>query len=68
MEETYAWGVQELERLIGEQEKVAAQILPGASIEEAKSILNNDPARQLKGTDALKAWMQGLSDRAVAEL
>ncbi|MFP3578546.1 DUF885 domain-containing protein [Arthrobacter sp. SIMBA_036] len=68
LEETYAWGVQELERLIGEQEKVAAQILPGASIEEAKSILNNDPARQLKGTDALKAWMQGLSDRAVAEL
>ncbi|MGO4432299.1 DUF885 domain-containing protein [Paenarthrobacter sp. RAF9] len=68
LEETYAWGVQELERLIGEQEKVAAQIKPGASIEEAKAILNNDPARQIKGTDALKAWMQELSDRAVSEL
>ncbi|MBT2514084.1 DUF885 domain-containing protein [Arthrobacter sp. ISL-30] len=68
LEETYAWGVEELQRLITEQERVAEQIKPGASIEEAKSILNNDPARQIKGTDALKAWMQDLSDRAVAEL
>lgn len=68
LEETYAWGVQELERLISEQERVAEEIQPGASVEEAKDILNNDPARQLKGTDALKAWMQELSDQAVAEL
>lgn len=68
LEETYAWGVQELDRLIAEQEKVAAAIRPGASIAEAKEILNNDPARQLKGTDALREWMQELSDKAVAEL
>ena len=68
LEETYAWGVQELGRLIAEQERVADQIRPGASIEEAKEILNNDPARQLKGTDALQAWMQELSDKAVADL
>lgn len=68
LDETYAWGVQELERLIAEQESVANQIRPGASVEEAKAILNSDPARQLKGTEALKAWMQGLSDKAVADL
>jgi uncharacterized protein (DUF885 family) len=68
LEETYAWGVQELDRLIAEQERVAEEIRPGAGIEEAKEILNNDPARQLKGTDALQAWMQELSDKAVAEL
>ncbi|MEY9775832.1 DUF885 domain-containing protein [Arthrobacter sp. MW3 TE3886] len=68
LEETYAWGVEELDRLIAEQERVAGEIRPGASIEEAKEILNNDPARQLKGTDALQAWMQELSDKAVAEL
>ncbi|MBT2595443.1 DUF885 domain-containing protein [Arthrobacter sp. ISL-72] len=67
-DETYAWGVQELERLIAEQERVANEIRPGASVEEAKEILNTDPTRQLKGTDALKAWMQGLSDKAVADL
>ncbi len=68
LEETYAWGVQELDRLIAEQEHVAGQIRPGATIGEAKEILNNDPARQLKGTDALQAWMQELSDKAVADL
>ncbi|WP_427004231.1 DUF885 domain-containing protein [Pseudarthrobacter sp. H2] len=68
LEETYAWGVQELDRIIAEQEAVAAQIRPGASIGEAKAVLNNDPARRIKGTGALIAWMQGLSDKAVAEL
>ncbi|CAI3795049.1 DUF885 domain-containing protein [Pseudarthrobacter sp. MM222] len=68
LEETYAWGVHELEHLIAEQERVAGEIRAGASIEEAKELLNNDPARQLKGTDALQAWMQGLSDKAVADL
>ncbi|MBT2530738.1 DUF885 domain-containing protein [Arthrobacter sp. ISL-48] len=68
LEETYDWGVQELDRLIAEQEQVAAAIKAGATIAEAKEILNNDPARQLKGTDALQAWMQELSDKVVAEL
>ena len=68
LEETYAWGVQELDRLIAEQERVAGEIRQGATIEEAKEALNNDPARQLKGTDALRAWMQELSDKAVADL
>ncbi|MFF2345363.1 DUF885 domain-containing protein [Pseudarthrobacter sp. NPDC058119] len=68
LEETYAWGVQELDRLIAEQEEVANAIKPGASIAEAKDILNNDPARQLKGTEALQQWMQDVSDRAVADL
>ncbi|HSL37510.1 MAG TPA: DUF885 domain-containing protein, partial [Arthrobacter sp.] len=68
LEETYAWGVQELDRLIAEQERVAEEISPGATIEEAKEVLNNDPARQLKGTEALRVWMQELSDRAVADL
>jgi uncharacterized protein (DUF885 family) len=68
LEETYAWGVQELGRLIAEQERVAASIKAGAGIAEAKEILNNDPARLIKGTDALKAWMQELSDKAVSDL
>jgi uncharacterized protein (DUF885 family) len=66
--ETYAWGVAELDRIIAEQKQVAEQIAPGASIEEAKKILNEDPARQLHGTEALKQWMQKLSDQAVTEL
>lgn len=68
LEETYAWGVQELQRLIDQQQAVAEAIQPGATVTEAKEILDNDPARQLKGTAALQAWMQELSDRAVSEL
>ncbi|MDJ0319694.1 DUF885 domain-containing protein [Pseudarthrobacter sp. PS3-L1] len=66
--ETYSWGVAELQRLITEQEAVAEQIRPGATVAEAKQILDSDPARQLRGTAALQAWMQELSDRAVKEL
>ncbi|SEE61962.1 Uncharacterized conserved protein, DUF885 familyt [Arthrobacter alpinus] len=68
LEETYAWGVAELDRIIAEQEIVANTIKPGASIAEAKSILNADPARQLHGTEALTQWMQELSNAAVNDL
>lgn len=66
--ETYAWGVEELDRIIAEQEEVAQLIKPGASIAEAKEILDADPERQLKGKDALQAWMQEKSDAAVEAL
>lgn len=65
LDETYEWGVQALERIIAEQEQVAHEISAGASIEEAKRILDNDPARILHGTEALRRWMQSLSDAAV---
>ena len=68
LEETYAWGVAELDRIIAEQEAVAGQIRPGATVAEAKALLNADPARALHGTDALTAWMQKTSDAAVAAL
>ncbi len=68
LEETYQWGVEELDRIIAEQEAVANEIKEGASIEEAMRILDESPERQLQGKDALKAWMQELSDKAVAEL
>lgn len=68
LDETYAWGVAELDRLIAEQEQVADRIKPGASVAEAKAILNADPARQLKGTAALQEWMQAKADQALADL
>ena len=68
LDETYAWGVAELDRTIAEQQAVADQIRPGATIDDAKALLNADPARQIHGTGALTAWMQELSDAAVADL
>ncbi len=68
LDETYAWGVKELESIIARQREVAEEIEPGASIERAKQLLDEDPARQLRGTDELKAWMQKLADAAVENL
>ena len=68
LDETYAWGVKELESIIARQREVAEEIEPGASIERAKQLLDEDSARQLHGTDELKAWMQKLADAAVENL
>ena len=68
LDETYAWGLSELERIVAEQQVVAEQVLPGGTLKEAMSLLDDDPARTLRGTEALQRWMQDLSDRAVAEL
>nr|WP_154924333.1 DUF885 domain-containing protein [Microbacterium testaceum] len=68
LDETYDWGVEELARMVAEQEAIANEILPGASIEEAVAFLEKDDSRKLRGTAALQEWMQRTSDRAVEEL
>lgn len=68
LEETYKWGVEELARVKAEQEAVANQIKPGATVAEAIEVLNNDPARKLHSTDELQKWMQRLSDEAIEKL
>ncbi len=69
LDETYAWGVEELARVTAEQEALAREIAgPGASVSDAVAALDRDPARQLEGTAALKAWMQETSDAAIAAL
>ncbi|SLM92788.1 protein of unknown function DUF885 [Brachybacterium faecium] len=74
IDETYAWGIEELRSVVAEQEAVAARINQragnggGSSVQAAKRALNADPARVLHGTEELRTWMQDLSDRAVEEL
>ncbi|WP_285039671.1 DUF885 domain-containing protein [Plantibacter sp. lyk4-40-MEA-4] len=68
LDESYEWGIEELARMVSEQEAIANEILPGASVEEAVAFLEQDPARKLHGTDALQRWMQETSDRAVEDL
>ncbi|MBG6238046.1 uncharacterized protein (DUF885 family) [Mycetocola sp. CAN_C7] len=68
LDETYEWGIEELARMVDEQESIAREIKPGASVEEAIAFLDGDTSRKLHGTDALQKWMQETSDRAVEEL
>lgn len=68
LDETYEWGIEELARMVDEQTRIAGQIVPGGSVADAIAALESDPARKLRGTEALQRWMQETSDRAVAEL
>ena len=68
LDETYEWGVEELARMVAEQEAIAEQIMPGGGVAGAIRHLDTDPSRTLHGTHALQAWMQETSDRAIAEL
>ncbi|GAB3617506.1 DUF885 domain-containing protein [Okibacterium endophyticum] len=68
LDETYEWGIEELARMTSEQEAIAREIKPGATVLEAIEFLDADESRKLHGTDALREWMQRTSDAAVAEL
>ncbi len=66
--ETYEWGKQELARIEQLQRETAERIRPGAGIKEVMAILDADPAYQITGTEALKAWMQERADEAISSL
>ena len=68
LDETYEWGIEELRRMVDEQESIAREIKPGAGVAEAIAFLDQDPTRKLHGTDALQRWMQETSDRAINDL
>lgn len=68
LEETYAWGQEEVARIDAMMRETAGLIRPGASVKEAVAVLDEDPRYQLHGTDALREWMQQAADTALAEL
>jgi uncharacterized protein (DUF885 family) len=68
LEETYAWGWDELHRIEDQMGKVAERILPGASVAEVIQHLETDPERAIEGEDNLRRWLQDLMDRTIAEL
>lgn len=66
--ETYAWGWDEFLSLEAELRAVARRIAPGESPRAAADRLDADPRYQVHGVQALREWMQTLSDTAIAEL
>jgi uncharacterized protein (DUF885 family) len=68
LDETYAWGWDELYRIEEEMRKTCARILPGASIEETKAYLESDPKRAIEGVGEFREWMQALQERTIDEL
>lgn len=68
LEETYDWGWQEFLSIEAEMFEVANRIVPGGTLKQAAEALDADQAHVLDGQDALRNWMQQLSDRALKEL
>ena len=69
LDETYAWGFEELHRLETEMRAVSAEIAgPGSSIDDAVTKLDADPKYRIDGKEAFREWMQNLAERAIADL
>jgi len=68
LHETYEWGWDELHRIEHAMRSVAERILPGQPIGAVIDHLESDRTRMLEGEDALRAWLQDLIDRTIAEL
>jgi uncharacterized protein (DUF885 family) len=68
LDETYEWGLHQLKSIVAEQESIADRLYPGASVADTLRRLDTEDRYIVHGTDALQAWMQDLSDRAVESL
>lgn len=68
LDETYAWGWDELHAVEAAMRATADEILPGASIDEAVRHLEQDPDLVIEGEDRLRAWLQDLMDRTISEV
>ncbi len=68
LEETYAWGWDELHRIERPLGSVGERIMPGEPLEFVIELLETDPARSIEGEDNLRAWLQDFMDRTIAEL
>jgi uncharacterized protein (DUF885 family) len=68
LDETYAWGWEELARIEADMDATADRILAGADRAAAVEHLEQDPARRITGREAFRDWMQELADRTLSEL
>jgi uncharacterized protein (DUF885 family) len=68
LEETYAWGLTEVDRIDRLMAEAADEIKSGATVAEAIKVLDADPVRKLYGPDQLQAWMQERADAAIEAL
>ncbi len=68
LDETYAWGWDELARLWAEMESVAAEIDPDADVATVVQRLETDPAEAAGSPDEFAAFVQARLDQAVTQL
>lgn len=67
LEETYAWGWEELKRIEDDMAATARRVVAGGSVADAVAALDADPARDCGSREAFQAWMQAKSDAILAD-
>jgi uncharacterized protein (DUF885 family) len=68
LDETYAWGWQELARIEADMARVADKITPGGSVDEAVAALDADPRYLITGKENFRSWMQELADATISNM
>lgn len=68
LDDTYAWGWDELHRIEDAMVDCARRIVPDSTIAEAAEHLERDNARAIDGVDAFLEWNQQLIDERIAQL
>ncbi|MFF9586919.1 DUF885 domain-containing protein [Streptomyces achromogenes] len=68
LDEAYAYGWAEFHRILGEMREEAEKILPGAATPWAALAHLDEHGRHIEGVDEVRDWLQGLMDRAIADL
>ncbi|WP_327068073.1 DUF885 domain-containing protein [Kitasatospora sp. NBC_01250] len=65
--EAYAWGWSEFHRTLAEMEDAARRVLPGASLAEAVTHLN-EHGHRIEGEEGIRSWLQELIEEAIEAL
>ncbi|WP_432561838.1 DUF885 domain-containing protein [Kineococcus sp. SYSU DK003] len=68
LDETYAWGLEEVARLRAEMADVARQLTGSGDVAAAAAALDADPGLVVEGAENFRAWMQDRSDATVDAL
>ena len=68
LDETYAWGWDELHGIELRMAELAEQIVPGSSLAQCVEQLKTDPRYVVEGVDNFLAWNQDVIDRTISDL
>ncbi|WP_317442093.1 DUF885 domain-containing protein [Streptomyces collinus] len=68
LDEAYAYGWSEFHRILGEMRQEAEKILPGAETPWVALAHLDEHGRHIEGVEEVREWLQGLMDRAIADL
>ncbi|MEV7387644.1 DUF885 domain-containing protein [Streptomyces sp. NPDC091215] len=68
LDDAYAYGWSEYHRLLGEMHEEAEKILPGAETPWVALAHLDAHGRHIEGVEEVREWLQGLMERAIADL